>query len=398
MLVFVIICAVFIGINYLFRYAAKKLISNSKNAKRSVRIRNAYRIIRLIIIVLFTMYIICEFVYIFLHFSELSEFSKPVAYRVYRIIFHIGWRIVVAVYTYSFMSLPISALTIGRFMKKKSQKRFSLFLRGFSSDDYHPELENVANDLQVIQEKLLHQNKTFKKQSTLQFVPFSEKAFTYAVKKYMPIYSIGMSKELESPEGSKRVYLDDETWQNDVSLLIEKATFVFVLVNPSENCLWEVMQCQNKALNKTVYIIDDENCLREVQEKLQYNTPQCLYGQIKSRSIVYLLSNRIKKCPYHNNADGFVEVMKELFEDIKTNPYLEKGKTIETGTVSDRLGIANLNLSDSSDFNIANERIANSTLSKEQKTALSMEIYLVHFGHKDHIEWDTIPSLDIESN
>lgn len=394
-LVSAIVCGVFVGLCYISKLIAKTRIAKSSSAKKSVRVRQVFRIVRLLIIILFSCSIVLVLV---LSKPFVAEYytSRHSQSQTYEALMGVVFGITLFIYAFSYMSLPISGLTIDKFFEKESEKPFALFLRGFSSDDYYPELAKTADDLQERlnnRRTLFSKNDTPPKQPAMQFVPFSEKSFSYAMKKRMPLFSVGMTKELESPEGSKRVYLDDDSWQKDVSSLIERASYVFVLVNPSDSCLWEMQRCQDIAFHKTIYIIDKEDDLKEAQEKLQSKTPRCLTTQMQPRCMVYMRNNGVEVCEYKNNPTGFAAVLEKIFTDVYVRPYSQDEVFVEAEAVGDEGKdlVVNLNLRDSRAFSIANERIAHSTLSEEQKEALSMEVYLVHFGHKDSINWDAVP-------
>ena len=117
----------------------------------------------------------------------------------------------------------------------ESQKDFILFLRGFESDDY-----STKNKL-----------KGMKK-----YKNFSEYHFFKSLKKTieLPIYAVGMTKELETPVGATRVYLEDYSWKQNVKELIEKASLIIIEINDRESCMWEIEMCDDY-LKKTIFLI-----------------------------------------------------------------------------------------------------------------------------------------------
>lgn len=70
------------------------------------------------------------------------------------------------------------------------------------------------------------------------------------------ICAIGMTKELDAPYGADRVYVSDETWQADVSELMEKSRMIFILMSDRQSCIWEIGQSA-RMLSKICFIIDD---------------------------------------------------------------------------------------------------------------------------------------------
>lgn len=131
----------------------------------------------------------------------------------------------------------ISVLDKNRFLEKHDD--FVLFLRGFASDDYSSEghLERKAKKLKRSRQ-------------------FSEYAFTKVLGQKRTVCAIGMTKEISSPIGAVRIYVDDETWQQDVRDLMERAKTIYILVNDSSSCIWEI--CESGTwLSKSVLLVDD---------------------------------------------------------------------------------------------------------------------------------------------
>ena len=116
---------------------------------------------------------------------------------------------------------------------------FALFLRGFASDDYTSE------------KTLLRRLKKLRRTGH-----FSEFAFSKVLGQRTTVCAIGMTREISSPVGAVRVYVDDSSWQQDVHDLMERAKAIYVLVNDSPSCIWEIAECK-EWLGKTVFIVDD---------------------------------------------------------------------------------------------------------------------------------------------
>lgn len=300
-----LVCLFVGGLNWLIRKIMLHYIGKTDKASKSVRLRNIYRLIRIIVLVFFTILMCFELYYIFA--NVLPLLSGYIAVRqLVLIICLIGT-------TYATMALPISGLTISDFLKKN--KEYALFLRGFSHDSYDP--QNVLDKVDK-----LNAAKDLRKPSkkNVMMLPFSERDFCKALKKHIPVYSIGMTKELESPEGSKRIYLDDETWKQDVLMLINKAKYIFVLVNPSDSCIWEIRQCDSFAKNKTMYIIDDEDNFSLLTKKMQDDIPNVLkFTSVSKYNMIYTLKDYRRVRTYQNDYNGFQNVLKTYFEEIKNS-------------------------------------------------------------------------------
>lgn len=280
-----------------------RMISKAPSAAESVRLRNLYRLLRIFVLIGFTFLMVVEIVF-FVEYS-IPNISSGVTIWRYSIdiIAMVGM-------TYACMSLPISGYTIDRL---DNRKEFILYLRGFSCDCYDPILMDRMQSVMAAKNFVRTDKKDVNKQ------PFSERDFNKALKNLKPkmaVYSVGMTKELESPEGIKRIYLDDETWQRDVLILIERASYVFVLANPRESCIWEILKCQEKALDKTIFFVDNEKVPELLQEKLPY-CPDWLKNYIPRHSVIYRVNGKYIVDAYENDNRGFFEALKNVFYGIE---------------------------------------------------------------------------------
>lgn len=124
---------------------------------------------------------------------------------------------------------PISTITAKDFLEKDED--FVLFLRGFKEDRYNLR-EPGKND-------------------------FNELLFSKTVndRLHLPMYAIGMSKEVDSPYGATRIYVDDDNWQRDILTMIYRAKKIFVLVSGSKSCIWEIEQL-TAHLDKVIFIVN----------------------------------------------------------------------------------------------------------------------------------------------
>lgn len=126
----------------------------------------------------------------------------------------------------------VSYYTQGEFLEKND--RFYLYLRGFDDDvPFEKRNETRGND-------------------------FMEALFAKVVDYSLgvPICALGMTKEVDSPVGATRIYVDDENWKENVLELMKRAEKIFILVNNRESCIWEIKQTQS-LLDKTVFIVDN---------------------------------------------------------------------------------------------------------------------------------------------
>ena len=153
-------------------------------------------------------------------------------------------------------------------------EQFALYLRGFSFDNY--------NSIRTLQ-----------KQS--QFKNFSEYHFFSILNKYLPVYSVGMTKELSAPLGATRIYLNDAEWEKDVQELIQKAELIIMLVNDSDSCIWEMEQCYY--LDKTMLIVDDKEKFASIRRYFAKRHTYPFPISINSQTILF-----------HNKEDGYSQI------------------------------------------------------------------------------------------
>ena len=130
----------------------------------------------------------------------------------------------------------------------KGEEEFYLYLRGFSDD------------------------LPFNSSDKLPKGKFNETLLAEAVEYGLgiPMCALGMTKEIDCPLGAKRLYVNDDDWQEQVLQLMQRAKQIFILVNNRASCLWEIEQAQTMK-DKIVFIVDDRD---------SYNQVRRLYGEM----------------------------------------------------------------------------------------------------------------------
>ena len=126
-----------------------------------------------------------------------------------------------------------------------SNRNYVLYLRGFETDDYSPEKKQYKN----------------RKGSSR----FSEYYFTKVLQSKETVCAVGMTKEVDAPIGAQRVYLNDETWQEDVRDLMRAAKEIYILVNDRPSCIWEINQSLGM-LDKTIFLVDEREKYNKVRQ------------------------------------------------------------------------------------------------------------------------------------
>lgn len=135
-----------------------------------------------------------------------------------------------------------------------SNKPFYLYLRGFDFDDKRTLTEIIEN-------------------------PYSEGFSEYTLVKGLKrcvkrVYAVGKPEETDSPYGATRVYLDNETWRDDILLLMEKANAIIIRVCYTHECGWEMDKAISLFSNKTVLLIDSLGEYNLVRGSLSLDFPE----------------------------------------------------------------------------------------------------------------------------
>ena len=173
--------------------------------------------------------------------------------------------------------------------KDKVKRDYVLFLRGFQTDNYLSELylDRMTGDY------------------------FSEHRFMQRLSILYNAYAIGRPEELINPSGASRIYLDNETWQSDVSDLMNKAKCIVILVNDKPNCLWEIAQTDSM-IKKTVFLINKRTNFDVARSTSPFLNS---ISETPSSSHFYVYSdlNGNPKCmPYKNTKNDYWSIIEKI--------------------------------------------------------------------------------------
>ncbi len=125
----------------------------------------------------------------------------------------------------------------------KKEEDYTLYLRGF--DDDVPFKKTNYAPASKLNEALLAE------------------AIEYGLN--VPMYALGMTKEIDSPVGARRLYVNDDDWQEIVVQLMQRTKHIFILVSNRMSCLWEIEQARTMK-DKVVFIVDDIDIYNEVRK------------------------------------------------------------------------------------------------------------------------------------
>ena len=185
--------------------------------------------------------------------------------------------------------LPLSGKRPNDILKSK----FVLYLRGFAFDDY------TTNSITMSEKNDINK--------------FSEGLFIGILKQYMPVYAVGMTKELCSPIGADRIYLNDAEWESEVLDLMSRASLIVILLNDSQSCIWELSK-SNQFKEKVVYICNNNSKLLRIRKELNKQSVYPIPIGLTDRTISYVLedSNRVIISEYSNKENDYMRILKKI--------------------------------------------------------------------------------------
>ena len=222
---------------------ARRSIKKSSSAGMAISVRDAVKTRRKHFLFIS---IICFYVY---SLSLSFVFSEKV-FNLHDLVYECI-KLIIAdaiVFFWYFVSIKASTRHLGNISTSSKESflnnysRFVLYLRGFECDDYS-------------------------KKHHLKKKGFSEYQMVRLLKGRIQVCAVGMTKELDSPDGAIRVYVSDSTWKDDVRELMDKSESIYILVNDRPSCLWEIEQSA-ELKSKTVYLVDNVVRYLSVQSKL----------------------------------------------------------------------------------------------------------------------------------
>lgn len=297
----------------MIKFICSKHIKRTNAIKKSLYIRRIYSIVRLVVRLIVIGVGLVLMLVTFIETIEMKHMQSG-------FIMIIG-EISLIIILLSSLSLPLNFITIEKFFKKK--KKYSLYLRGFITDSYYPSMEKLADKVSEFRHPLANvgKHKEIPNPNTL---PLCERELAMAWKRFFPIYGVGLPEELESPEGVKRIYLDNMSWKEDVLRLMDDAEYIIVRVNSNDNCIWEIERCSESHSEKTIYYIDSLHELNQVKDKMGASIPPGLNSIqiIHEHMYVYHVKDQFYVRDYDNTVKGFSASVWEFVSRTKDSGIL----------------------------------------------------------------------------
>lgn len=294
MLEVLIMVAIFSAILLYFEKPIIEDIKNSKTAEEAIANRKKLKKYRYTLLGIFLIVYFGGSIYLN-SLLDSNWYTNPECYKS-----------IILAFIWTFMELakksshsPLCKVsTISKDDVLKTEQDFILYLRGFENDNY----ESISE-----------------LRNKIEFDTFSEFHFIREIANYMPVYAVGMTKEIECPRGAERIYLCDATWKEDVRELMEKARFIVILVDNKVNCIWEIEQSKSM-LSKTLFVVDDVTKHFDAKEILK---DKLILPDIQESQTYYIKQNDIWNIVGFKNNVGSYKRMAESI--ISTQTGYQKG-------------------------------------------------------------------------
>lgn len=236
----------FIGLYNLLSWGIRRKIKRAKASADATRLRKRIVWVRWIVTIIFIVFILASTHFLYSLPSE-RKLSTSFPYFSWIRTSILAIILTLTAGKMGAFKLPLSTKTINDVYGS-----YILYLRAFEKDSYHNS-----------------------KYAFLLRKTFVEKHLAKRLKKKARLYSVGMTKEIESPHGADRIYVDDTNWKDDVLELMKSSMTIVVLISERDSCIWEIEQSASM-LEKTFFIVDNYKTYNLVKEKMdrKINLPE----------------------------------------------------------------------------------------------------------------------------
>ncbi len=220
--------------------------------------------------------------------------------------------------------------------------RYRALYEPYQTSMFVDELEDFCLYLRPFDEKIRRQGNFINAELKYDSV---EKLFCSELNKEIATtYCIGDPKfSLPSTWGISNIYADDSEWQSVVSRMAQKSKLILMRVLDTDGCRWELLQCVNQYLDKTIFLLSGDSqidFLKEILGKKYENLPNvsflnngCValyidkntgkwnFVTIKSRKDVRLMLEHFA----HNSSNLYEELCKKHERlSVLKNPFKKK--------------------------------------------------------------------------
>lgn len=226
-------------------------------------------------------------------------------------LFIIGVEIILYIFLFDFSSIIIVCYLMNKYISLRAsygtmldidrESDYVLYLRGFETDFYYN--DKGANPVYAIL-----------KNSIFRYDYFNEKLLSKVLKEKVKFYGIGMTKEVASPNGASRIYMDDDCWKENVLKMMQDCGAIVILLHSKRNCIWEFEHAL--PFKEKVYCVSyDQNMYKEVLQSMKGKIE--LTPEVPEDHFWFKLASDTSVYPL-NSEDDYVLFGKELIKTIRS--------------------------------------------------------------------------------
>lgn len=308
----VLICLLFFCLINLYLRFFKYKIQKAKSFEKSLELRKkAFKLLKVVSLVIkifesvFVYFVILSVLFTLLKFQSgiLNFMILVVTFVIYVCIMYSlvkGWIKNKAMVTFylgraGFREFSFSFYTKHQYLKDHSN--YFLYLRGFD-DDLYDTGSSFGNPFKLFTRRR-----------------FKEDDFVEHLSQYASdVVAVGSPQEANCPKGATRVYLDNNTWQNDVHELMEKSEEIYILLHDSPACIWEIANSASM-LHKTTFIANDKNVYNQIVTKCNKDIlPKDINLKKDEIAFISFKSNAVNIEILKHNNKSYAKFLKTSYE------------------------------------------------------------------------------------
>lgn len=135
------------------------------------------------------------------------------------------------------------------------------------------------------------------------------------LRNFFKVFEVGRPDEFyPSNNGAQHLYIGED-WKGNVLTMMDKAVFILMRINTTDNYLWEFEQCHSKnLLNKIIFWITDlqeyEKFRAFTYQKYQLDLPSL----VRENSVMYYMHGRFKQYCIESKKESII-FANDLYED-----------------------------------------------------------------------------------
>lgn len=135
------------------------------------------------------------------------------------------------------------------------------------------------------------------------------------LRNFFKVFEVGRPDEFyPSNNGAQHLYIGED-WKGNVLTMMDKAVFILMRINTTDNYLWEFEQCHSKnLLNKIIFWITDlqeyEKFRAFTYQKYQLDLPSL----VRENSVMYYMHGRFKLYCVESKKESII-FANDLYED-----------------------------------------------------------------------------------